>query len=117
MSRVVGVQDKLLHQVAGGVKQDVLGNRNRELQVSCWHRPGLLRCCLGPAAGQEHADGSRVTSPWPNIWVTCFGGHFLVLIIHSSFKASTSNVSAYDGPCKNTLFKRQRGEEVIEIKK
>lgn len=33
VSWVVGVQDKLLHQVTCGVKQDVLENRNREFQV------------------------------------------------------------------------------------
>lgn len=34
MSRIVGVQDKLLHQVTCGVKQDVLENKNTQFKVA-----------------------------------------------------------------------------------
>lgn len=71
MSGIVGVQDKLLHQVTCGVKQDVLENKNTQFKVAfvpCLRRPVCSSAIYGKHWGRnmQIAAGSR----YPNIMVT-----------------------------------------------
>lgn len=78
MSGIVGVQDKLLHQVTCGVKQDVLENKNTQFKVAfvpCLHRPVCSSAIYGKHWGRNmqiaaglHPDTqiSWLSASWPH---------------------------------------------------